>query len=224
MSLLQTLRDITPDPLRRGQLALRRAPRFKEAGIIFIHVPKNAGSSINAALYGCFMGHIRARDFALWTPGMMRDLPSFALTRNPWNRCVSAYRFAVKGAGTGSSVTATISRPEQYCVPAFESFSRFIEEWLSVKPFSEMDQIFRPQAEFINDRHGKQLVSFLGKTEEMGSVETYLKQTLGREIQIGRTNVSSENQTDYRSFYSDKDAETVARLYAEDIKLYGYEF
>ncbi|NVK56125.1 MAG: sulfotransferase family 2 domain-containing protein [Alteromonadaceae bacterium] len=224
MSLRQSLRDITPEPLRRGQTAMRRAPKYKQAGIIFIHVPKNAGSSINAALYGQFMGHIRARDFALWTPLMMRSLPSFALTRNPWDRCVSAYRFAVKGAGTGSSVTAKIAHPERYRVPAFESFSRFVNEWLAVKPFSEMDQVFRPQAEFVNDRSGRQLVSFLGKTEEMGAVEAYLQQTLGRDIQIGRTNVSSEKQTDYRAFYSDADAELVGRLYAEDAKLYGYEF
>jgi chondroitin 4-sulfotransferase 11 len=61
--LLQSLKDYVPEGWQNRILVRRRAHLLREAGIVFIHIPKAAGSSVNQALYGRFMGLYSAQDF-----------------------------------------------------------------------------------------------------------------------------------------------------------------
>ncbi|GAH07415.1 unnamed protein product, partial [marine sediment metagenome] len=75
------------------------------------HIPRNGGTSINNALYGRFMGHYTARDVRFWAPDLFGRLPSFAVTRNPWARLLSAYRFAEKQSGVLNKLGEKSTRP-----------------------------------------------------------------------------------------------------------------
>ena len=123
--LMQSINGRLPEELRHSLLVRRRSPLFRKAGIVFIHIPKAAGSSINGALYGQFMGHYTAQNFLQSAPDDVKALPRFAVTRNPWSRTLSAYRFACAGSGSGDGVTAGIRHPERYRIPEFENFDRF---------------------------------------------------------------------------------------------------
>lgn len=224
MSLRNTIRDMMPGAAHRAQLAVRKAPIFRNAGVIFVHIPKNAGASINHVLYGQFVGHIQAKDLACWTPKLWQSLPSLALARNPWDRCLSAYLFACAGAGTGVHSVAEIANPKQYAVPEFASFSRFVQEWLPAKSLSQRDQIFRTQSDFVTDRKRKLIVDHMGRTENMPAVETYLSELLKKPVKIVKTNTTKREKESYHSYYSASDRDVVAKLYEEDIQRFGYEF
>lgn len=221
-ALRDTLREAMPEPVHRAQLVLRRASRIRAAGVIFIHIPKNAGVSVNRALHGRFMGHYTARDVSRYCPGLWAELPSFAVTRNPWARCLSAYRFATQHPpGPGA---ARIARPARYQGRAFETFGRFVRDWLPAKPLALRDQVFRPQSGFVCDSRGCVMVDHLGQVEDMPGLAAWLHRTLGQPVQIGHANRSAGTVWDYREAYDDDTAEIVARLYAEDIARFGYRF
>jgi hypothetical protein len=133
-----------PDRVRLAILVKRRERLWIDRGIVFIHIPKAAGTSINQAIYGMFMGHPRASDVETWGSERVRRLPRFAVVRNPWSRLVSAYRFATRGGGIGPAV-AGMSDPEQYRVAEFDSFGRFVHEWLAERDVTRLDGVFRPQ-------------------------------------------------------------------------------
>ncbi|MBU3036015.1 sulfotransferase family 2 domain-containing protein [Tritonibacter mobilis] len=225
IQLRQHLRDALPEPIHRAQLAIRRAALMRRAEVIFIHIPKNAGFSINLALYGRFMGHYTAREVARYCPGTWRRLPSFALTRNPWERCLSAYRFAIQTPTDPSASKAQIAHPHRYTGVEFASFKSFVQEWLPAEPLSRRDQVFRPQVDYVTDKAGQQIVDFIGRVDAMAEVEIWLTHMLGKPIEIGHENRSAgAAPANYRHAYDDQTAEIVSKLYAQDIQRFGYKF
>lgn len=73
-----------------GRKRLQRLARIREAGVMFIHVPKNGGTSICDLLYGGIMMHETWRYYHHVAPALCRSLPSFAIWRDPVKRFVSA--------------------------------------------------------------------------------------------------------------------------------------
>jgi hypothetical protein len=218
------LRDkyhLLPDSLRRAILVRRRAPIWLAAKIVFIHVPKAAGTSINQALYDRFMGHVRATDIQRWAPRAIRALPSFAITRNPWERLVSAYRFATRGHGVGG-YQAGVWRPQQYRIPEFESFETFVKDWLAELDVAALDPIFQPQHLFICDENRRVLVDHVGQLEDLGPTFEFIRDHTGSPPSLERSNLSGV-PVDYEQFYTPELTRVVARIYREDIELFGYD-
>lgn len=211
-----------PQSIRYAVLVKQRAQLWREAGIVFMHVPKAAGTSINLALYGQWMGHARARDLKRWAPADVKALPSFAVTRNPWDRLVSAYRFATRGRGVGGGFEASPWRAERYRGPEFETFERFATGWLR-RGHIWLDPIFQPQCSWICDRRGNVLVNHVGRIEDLGPTFSFLEQHLGHLPAVRIGNRSGE-RVDYRSYYTSNLARLVGEIYAEDVERFGYEF
>lgn len=216
-----TVKHFIPEWLRMGQLVLRRTAAWRRAGLIFVHVPKNGGTSINNAVYGQFMGHCRVRDIERFRSDLLRDLPSLAVTRNPWARIYSAWNFARKGAAMKDG--AQIHNPGRYQVPEFESFERFVLEWLPARNLERDDYVFRPQVHFLHKRHGQLGVTHLGQIEHPASYSDYLEQALGRQVEIGYMN-QGNSPARYREAFTPEMRDTVARLYAADLQLMQYDF
>lgn len=213
----EALKAITPPIIRETVLVFRRRSLWQKAGVIFIHIPKNAGSSINEALYGQFMGHIPAGLIRRLSPQSYAELPSFALLRDPVARCRSAYEFAKAGLGTGDGVIAGMHRPEQYAIPEFKSFERFVSEWLPRQDLAKADPVFRPQCSYICDSSGKVIVSRLGSVENVAGIEIWLSETLGRTVVIGHTN---RTPTPKKQAGANSATETIIRqIYKQDYAL-----
>jgi hypothetical protein len=211
-----------PDSLQRAVLVKRRESAWIAAGIVFIHIPKAAGTSINDALYGQFMGHVRAADIRRCGSPRLKALPSFAVTRNPWDRLVSAYRFATAGRGTGGRIQAGVRDPQQYRIPEFESFQRFVTDWLCHRDPARLDPIFQPQHLYVAGG-GSLLVDHLGRLDDLGPTLDFIERHLGSRPSIERSNLSG-NSVDYRDFYTPALTRTVAEIYRTDVDLFGYRF
>jgi len=224
--LIEAARDLyyrSPVELQNFVLVRRRSPIWLRAGIVFVHVPKVAGTSFNQALYGRFMGHIPASSIRRWASANVRALPSFAVTRNPWDRLVSAYRFVKQGGGSGGAITAGVWRPERYRCPEFQSFERFVVEWLSEHRIGPIEHHFRPQTSYLCDASGKLLVDHVGRVENLEPTFDFLRENL-HEIRTLPDSNRSGDAVDYRSFYTPELVELVGSIYAQDVKTFGYAF
>ena len=210
-------------PLERALLVRRRSPDWLRAGVVLIHVPKAAGTSLSEALYGRFLGHVRAADVKRWAPREIVSLPFVAVTRNPWDRLVSAYRFAKRGAGIGGRSPGAVWRSERYEVPEFESFERFLTEWLAKRNPRDLDYVFQPQCQFVCDGNGEVIVDHLGRFEDLPRTYSFLR-THAHDI----SNVDASNRSgeaiDYRTFYTPELAQVAASIYSDDINRFGYSF
>ena len=209
--------------LDRALLIKRRAPLWKNTGVIFIHVPKAAGTSVSQALYGRFLGHMRASDVERWAPRAARELPMVAIARNPWDRLVSAYRFVRRGHGVGGPQAGGVWRPEQYRIPEFESFERFVLDWLSARNLRSLDYVFHPQSLFVCDSEGEILVDHLGRFEDLYPTYKFLREVVPGLPEIGKSNRSGAF-VDYRGFYTDELARRVGEIYHDDVRNLNYSF
>ncbi len=185
---ISNLQNYLPLELKHALLVLRRTKYWKKQKIIFIHIPKAAGVSVNTALYGRFMGHATASEIRRYAPRVFQSYPSFAITRNPWARCVSAYRFTQVGSGQGDGPVAGIYNVKKYKTLQFRTFQAFVEEWLIYQDLNQLDYVFQPQLNYIADANRNIIVSHVGKLEDIGSVQNYLFGVLGREVKINHQN------------------------------------
>jgi hypothetical protein len=222
LALRKLVKAVIPTDLHRGQLILRHVKRWEQAGAIFVHIPKNGGTSVNHALYGRFMGHSTAADIQRWAPKTFRKLPSVALSRNPWDRCLSAYRFARAGQGNDGLSDVGMTPNPVYQSKAFKSFERFVLEWLPNVDLLKEDHVFHPQLRFITKADAT-IVTHVGKIEEMASFENYVSELLGKPVHFGHVNHTSKGGK-YQEHFSKKMAETIAEIYAADINKFDYKF
>jgi len=223
IGLLRNLYGRLPGGLRRALLVRRRARYWLGAGIVFIHVPKAAGTSFNEALYGRFIGHPRAIDVHRWAPAAVKALPSFSVTRNPWDRLFSAYRFARRGQGVGETYRAGMCRPQLYRGPEFESFERFVKQWLAPREATRLDGVFQPQWLFLCDRDKQLLVDHAGRLDDLAPTYAFIAEHIGPIAPIARANRSGD-QADYRQHYTPELIRLVGDIYRDDVRLFGYDF
>lgn len=198
----------------------RRRKYWNSRGIVFIHVPKAAGTSISHALYGRSLGHFKATQIRSWCPKEFSSLFKFAIVRNPWDRAVSAYKFALKG----STETAGMRRPEQYRIPQFRTFDAFVNEWLSERDLTKADFVFQPQHPFVLDAKGNLLVDYLGKVESLNEDLSRITELTGVRLAVPELNRVAEPGS-YRQYYTDHSLiNKVGEIYRLDVSAFDYDF
>jgi hypothetical protein len=183
---------------------------------IFIHIPKTAGSSIAAALFGVNSSHIRCRTYLDASPRKFREFFKFAFVRNPWDRVVSTYAFLKRG-GMNEVDRAWA---EEHVAP-FPTFDEFVRRKL-MEPNVLSWVHFRPQSWFICDDDNRLLVDFLGRYERLETDFKTVAARLGRAVDLPVTNASAHSH--FSGYYTPETREIVARAYADDVQTFGYAF
>jgi hypothetical protein len=197
----------------------KRAAEMMQVGIVFIHVPRAAGSSIAHLLYGRFIGHFPVTALQAQRERELLALPRLAVTRNPWDRLASAYRFAIAGGGQGP-LAARVAPHVGQVVAKTGSFERFVKEWLRDKDIGSIDGLFRPQTYYLCDEAGELSFDHLGRIEDMQETELWLSNWLGREVHVPRANAAPDHVALTR--YDSEMIDIVANAYASDIERLGY--
>ncbi|MEP4198699.1 MAG: sulfotransferase family 2 domain-containing protein [Aliishimia sp.] len=219
--LTDLYRAYMPTVAREAIMMRRRSALWQARGVVFIHVPKCAGSSVNDALYGRFMGHISADVIKRFGSADVKVVPSFSLLRDPMSRAISAYRFVQAGVGTGSGVVATVRKPERYDIPEFKSFDAFVQDWLPKQTLSKCDPVFRTQTSYVCAKSGAVLVDHLGSTADMTPTIAWLYDTLGRTVAIGRTNVTARGKSSANIVASPESRSILELVYRSDFELFN---
>jgi hypothetical protein len=192
------------DAKRRGWLE-----RIHNAGVLFIHVPKNAGMSINTALYGRHIPHATIRYYARVAPELVERLPSVAVLRDPVERFVSAYNYACAGGSHDNAVSEPFR--SRYC--RWRSIDEALDHVAAVRHPYALDHIFRPQRWFLSDASGRIAVRELIRFDRL--------ETIGRHIPQGRAALAHINRGSGRRVELGAClVERLREIYARDFELY----
>ncbi len=137
---------------RAVRLLRARIPRAMRArNLIFIHVPRAAGTSIARALYGdgCTRHH-SMRYFHALDPHFAASADSFAVLRDPFDRFASAFAFVGAG-GTPTARLSAVFAHETRHVKTVDDYLSFLEG----RGPLDLDFVMRPQSWFVCDgAHG----------------------------------------------------------------------
>jgi hypothetical protein len=203
----------------------------KERGFLFVHIYKNAGTSITAALLP-----LAASRWQLLAADALRKLRipvtfgpqplpqhssapeiiaaigrpafdalfSFAIVRNPWDWQVSLFHY----------MRAETKHHQHGLAKSFSGFDDYIRWRCREEP--------KLQKDFIYSTDGELLVDFVGRFENLDADFAAICSRIGVSASLPKLNIS--NTTPYREFYGDETRELVRRTFAPDIALFGYDF
>lgn len=196
---------------------------------IFVHIPRTGGSSIETVLWprkeekDLWQGftsrfnneyqtdglqHLYARNIRKAVGDRFDRYFKFTIVRNPWDKAVSSYAHAKK----------TARLKEFLDIDGDTEFKTYLDR------IKEKDHVhWASQINFIKDEAGNTLLDRIWRFEDYK--ETF-KEILS-EVGAGRGPVlhckaSARNKMDF--YYDTEATETVAEMYKDDIKEFGYEF
>lgn len=149
----------------------------------------------------------------------------FAFVRNPWDRLVSCYanKLSQKHLFQGPERRGTLRALQRAGLYSEEmTFADFVKA-VSLIPDTEANRHFRSQHCFLTDRTGALMPDRLYRFERLsdGFAE------LVSEFDLPAVDLPHKKPTahrDYREYYTIELRDAVARRYARDIELFGYEF
>lgn len=196
--------------LPMGKKRSARHDLIRERKLLFIHVPKNAGTAVCHALYGQEMEHRSIRYFR--SLGGFSDVRSVAIIRDPVERFVSAYRHAIGGGGRHRDLAETFHdeyRSFRSLDDALDHVERARGDWYQV------DHVFRPQSWYVTDRKGNVAVDHLFHISDMRALSVFL-------FPAGNRSIPTLNQSLTPS--QAPSASQIARirtLYAQDYEIQG---
>jgi hypothetical protein len=187
----------------------RIPPAMRTRNLIFVHVPRAAGTSIVRALYGqgCIHHH-SMRYYQAVDPAFARDAASFAVLRDPFDRFASAYAF-VRAGGTDTSRLSDVFVRQTANIASVDDYLCFLEER---RPL-DLDFVMRPQSWFVTDLStGKPLVKDLFLLGEDALARYLAPQKVGPLPWLNRARR-------IRLFLSARQRRRIERFYAADFAL-----
>jgi hypothetical protein len=186
-----------------------RLEKIRQAGVLFVHVPKNAGMSISEMLYGCQVKHASVRYYARVAPELLRDLDSIAVIRDPIDRFLSAYDYA----RAGGSADNRVSPPFHEIYKAFRSVDDALDHVERAASLYHVDHIFRPQTWYLADAAGVIRVRRLLRFEQVGD--------LGGQFSSGRPVPSINRRSRPATHITPRQMQRIRRVYASDVALFN---
>ena len=221
---------------------------------VFIHIPKNAGQSIETVFLSALnltwetrfplflrpnhdpslgpprLAHLKAREYVSCghlSPSQFDSYFKFAFVRNPWDRAVSLYKYIGLRKGL--------------------SFKQFVAERLRGDLWKNWRWFVGPQADFVCHPNGTVLVDFLGRFENLQADFQHVCRRLhllqpqlphvnkskGPKFSLRRvlaslrdtvTGRASCSPCHYSDYYDDETKNIVSELYHQDGHLFGYHF
>lgn len=131
---------------------------IRRKALIFIHVPRAAGTSIAHSLYGPRNTlHISMRYYLAVAPGFARRVESFAVLRDPFDRFLSGYAY-VRNKGTKESELADVFIEDTAGINSIDDYLDYLE----ARDVFSLDFVMRPQSWFVVDlKTGESLVKHL---------------------------------------------------------------
>jgi len=189
---------------------------YDDSGIIFIHIPKNAGTSISHSLYsGKDPWHFTASDLCRINRKKYLNYSKFAVVRNPWSRLYSAYRYSFQDA---IRYRKTPLRFMSNC----SSFKSFVMDVLS-EDLANRHYFIGQQVNYLT--LGGQVDSSIvvGKLENLSSFISELAHKLPMPLDIGFSNTSPPGLP-LPEVYTNEMILRVEKLYSRDIRQFGYCF
>ena len=190
---------------------------FRERGIIFIHVPKNAGTSINDSLYGKSIGHFTSLEFRKISKEDFDSLYKFAVIRDPFARLISAFNFIKEGLNNEIKDKPAILKTREIKEIKNMDINKFVMEWIPQYGIYQ-DFALMPQSHFICDENRNLIVNRLVNIKDIGNLTNIIKQDTGIIVdQIGSKNISHKP---FKQVLNNQSKEYLKSLYKVDFEIF----
>lgn len=185
---------------------------------IFVHVPKTGGMSVQRWL-------LENTNATLAKAKKHRSLYqleqtygkfdySFAVVRNPWDWCVSWYFFSKERAERRLANPALIQKGKrkiEYNKHVLEMFDKgfdyFVEHTLLKEQYTKV-----------------QGVTDILRLENIDNDIKKIKDRFNITSNLPYVNKSSSREKDYKQYYTSKSKNIIANKFANDIRMFGYDF
>ena len=185
---------------------------IKEHNIVFIHIPKNGGSSIRRGYFNNNFEKYVGDTF----PEKWKNKFKFTFVRNPFDRFISAYKMFTEGF---------IKDKSHMDWDFYQKMTthEFLKEAIDDKNYFDTSGIgfhTYPQTHKFN---------FLDMVDYIGRFETFeddFKEICGLN-NIKYTNLPHWNKTkrdNYKEYYDDELFKKVSEYYYDDLKILNYNF
>lgn len=219
-----------------------------EGKVLFVHIPKTAGSSISDALFGRKGFHRTVDQYreilSLKDGTLVTDLYSFSFVRNPWDRMVSYYMMCRDYKDCSipiGRVHRFIERQfNEYSFPSFLAYVqlahfRSIPEDIdnsarmdlknSDTVIASLSQEVFPQTYWLS-LDGTVAVDFVGKWENLEADFNDLCSRIGFKspCALGRKMPCINGRGPYSEYYDAYHRDLVGVLFKSDIEEFGYDY
>jgi hypothetical protein len=150
-------------------------------------------------------GHISLEQLRKFMdPAKFAEYFKFAFVRNPFDRFISYCSFITRERG------------------AFKTDPQKVMRRVLANPPSE-HVLFWPQNTFLVDGEGKLLTDYIGRVETMQQSFEFIASKIGvPAVQLQKVNATERSA--YRDYYDQELIDGVAKLYADDLRLFEYDF
>jgi hypothetical protein len=195
-------------------------PLLRRHRVIFIHVPKTGGQSVEQALFGrpLYLGHFRLVRYEKESPENFKSFYKFAFVRNPYTRMLSAYRYLMAHSNWPEDIEfrdRTLSR--------YRDFENFIVNGLRQNQAIGRYPHFRPQIFQLKNSAGAIGVDFIGRFENLREDYETIRQRLGFGDPLPWLNRSQPLASGSHDCFSGQTAAIVWEFYKEDFEAFGYD-
>jgi len=205
---------------------------------IFVHIPKTGGTSMALALEdrahrddiligdtpkamkrkrrlktltakGRLWKHSTLSDIdGIVSPDELSRMFVFTLVRNPWDRMVSYYHWLKRQSFDHPAVALAKASD-------FDAFVLADETRATLRSSS--------YASYVTDIQGTERADAFVRLEALDADLAPVREHLGFSLTVPHAN-RSERPADYRAAYTDKTADAIAEMCADDIARFGYHF
>ncbi|WP_178983472.1 sulfotransferase family 2 domain-containing protein [Winogradskyella helgolandensis] len=192
-------------------------PTVEKTSLLFVHIPKAAGSSVQNGIYGLdSWTHHTFRELCEEIPSdVVSSSYKFTFTRNPYARLYSAFNYLKKGGNNSVDNYWT----NKY-LKEFNSFEDFVLNWVNTKN-THLYFHFIPQYEFVIDANGDIGLDFMGKFETLKSDYEKLIDRFPGIKSLPELNINN-SKGDYTEYYTKEMAEIVYNVYKMDFDTFNY--
>lgn len=187
------------------------------AKVNYIYAPKNACSTIMASLLRTSVNPHGRFDKEFIRVPVDVSKPIFCLTRNPFDRVISAFLDKI-GPGRDPKVWGAFSTRynlDPFVQPSLLTFLAVVRS--EEKPHS-LDRHFRPQ--YLVNNHRFVRPDFVGRVELLQEVAEFLS---GYGIELSSYRPHARNASAKRLELKPEEAEAIRSIYRLDFEYYGYD-
>jgi hypothetical protein len=186
--------------------------------VLFIHIPKNAGSSVMKAIYGRASGHCPAFYYMANDENQYKQRITFSIVRNPYDRFVSIFYHYLSSPSRspweeniGKSFFSRYSGPNE--------LADAIRANLRIKSFYQTLTHSKPQIDWLMVE-GKISVQYLFPFERMNKLEKFLQDILqDPSFCLPHIN-ASKRSIKWQDQISPATKQLIEKLYKDDIQLW----